>query len=301
MDGLFRTLKPLRPPQSGKNYRAKRPVEHASNGSAMIYSHTQIALYLRCPRSYRYRYLDGWREKETRAAMVFGRCFEQALAAYFHGNDCTAALFKEWGAFRDTPFEYKKGETWDRLVHQGVHLLERFAQDNRVRIGCPESALQVKLTRQLPGDNQFVAYIDALGELDGQSCLIDWKTTTSRYPEEPKGLLSLDPQLICYSWISGISDVALVVFVRKNHPEIQYLKAVITEEQRREYGRLVETTIGQIEAVQFPSHSGIRFPQNGCTSCPHLGLCLGNQELISANLIRKPGASDLDWLNELVD
>jgi len=267
----------------------------------MIYSHTQIAQYLRCPRSYRHRYLDGWREKETRAAMVFGRCFEKALAAYFQENDCTAALFKEWGAFRDTAFEYKKGESWDRLVHQGVHLLERFAQDDRVRIHNPESDLQVKLARELPTDNEFVAYIDALGELDGKRCLIDWKTTTSRYSEDPDGLLSLDPQLICYSWISGISNVAFVVFVRKNHPEIQYLKAAITEEQRREYGRLVETTIGQIEAGQFPPHSGIRFPQNGCMSCPHLGLCLGNQGLISTNLIRKPGASDLDWLDELVD
>ena len=44
---------------------------------------------------------------------------------------------------------------------------------------------------------------------------VDWKTTTARYPEEPQGLLALDPQLICYSWMSGISDVALVVFVRK--------------------------------------------------------------------------------------
>ena len=46
----------------------------------VTYSYTQISQYLRCPRSYRYRYLDGWREKDTRAAMVFGRCFETALA-----------------------------------------------------------------------------------------------------------------------------------------------------------------------------------------------------------------------------
>ena len=148
-------------------------------------------------------------------------------------------------------------------------------------------------------NNEFVSYIDALGELDGTPCVIDWKTTTSRYPEEPEGLLSLDPQLICYSWISGIPEVAVVVFVRKNQPEIQYLRATISEEQRREYGRLVETTIAQIEAGQFVSHSGIRFPQNGCVSCPHLGLCLNNQPLIDANLIRRPGASDLDWLNDL--
>jgi len=267
----------------------------------MIFSHTQISQYLRCPRSYRYRYLDGWREKETRAAMAFGRCFEKALAAYFTGEDCAAALFKEWGAFRDAPFEYKKGESWDRLVHQGVHLLERFAQDDRVKIPRPEQDLQVKMSRPLPDGNEFVAYIDALGELDGTSCLIDWKTTASRYPEEPAGLLSLDPQMICYSWISGIPDVALVIFVRKHLPEIQYLKTSITEEQRREYGRLVGATVSQIESGMFPPHSGIRFPQNGCVSCSHLGLCLGSQELITANLIRKPGASNLDWLDELVD
>ena len=266
----------------------------------MIYSYTQISHYLRCPRSYRYRYLDGWREKDTRAAMVFGRCFEKALGAYFEQQDCTAALFKEWGAFRDTPFEYRKGDSWDRLVHQGVHLLEKFIREDRIRIPHPKQNLQIKKLRSL-GDNEFVSYIDAIGELDGKRCLIDWKTTTSRYSEGPEGLLSLDPQLICYSWITGIPDVAFVVFVRKQLPEIQYLKATISEEQRKDFGRLVETTIDQLESGHFSSHSGIRFPQNGCVSCPHLGLCLGNQQLIETNLIRRPGASDLDWLDELTD
>jgi len=267
----------------------------------MIYSYTQISHYLRCPRSYRYRYLDGWREKDTRAAMVFGRCFEKALGAYFEQRDCTEALFKEWGVFRDTRFEYRKGESWDRLLHQGVHLLEKFVREGRVCIPRPKENLQLKITRTLERGSEFVSYVDAIGELDGKSCLIDWKTTTRRYSAEPEGLLSLDPQLICYSWISGIPDVALVVFVRKQAPEIQYLKTTISEEQRKEFGRLVEATIDQLESGHFSSHSGIRFPQNGCVSCPHLGLCLDNQQLIETNLIRRPGASDLDWLDELVD
>ena len=33
----------------------------------------------------------------------------------------------------------------------------------------------------------------------------------------------------------------------------------------------------------------------------HLGLCLDNKEMVNINLIRKPGASDLDWLDELLD
>src|SRR5229473_1907315 len=122
----------------------------------------------------------------------------------------------------------------------------------------------------------------------------------SRYPDGPEGLLSLDPQLVCYSWISGIPDVALVVFVRKHAPEIQYLRASISEEQRQEFGRLAEITINQIEAGHFSPHSGIRFPQNGCVSCSHLGLCLNNEQLVAANLIRSAGASDLDWLDEIL-
>jgi hypothetical protein len=166
--------------------------------------------------------------------MLFGRCFEKALESYFCGDDCSTALHREWGAYRDTPFAYKKGESWDRLLHQGVHLLECFARDNRIRIPRPPENLQLKVVRDLPAANQFVAYIDAVGELDGTRCLMDWKATTSRYPEAPTGLLTLDPQLICYSWMTGISDVALVVFIRKHQPEIQYLKTSISEDQRRE-------------------------------------------------------------------
>jgi hypothetical protein len=269
--------------------------------AAVIYSFTQISQYLRCPRSYRYRYLDGWRDRDTRAAMAFGRCFETALAAYFSGQDSTAVLFKEWNAYHDAPLEYGKGDSWDKLLHQGIHLLHKFGQDGRVQIRHPQKNLQLKATRALANGNEFVAYIDAIGQVDGQGCLIDWKTTASRYQEEPEGLLALDPQLICYSWITGVRQVALVVFVRKHLPEIQYLKTTITDEQCRQFGELVESTVSQIEAGGFLPHSGIRFPMNGCTSCPHLGLCLGNQHFVDSKLMRRPGASDLDWLDQFAD
>ena len=45
----------------------------------MLYSFTQLSQYLGCPKRYRYRYIDGWKEKDTRAGMLFGRAFENAL------------------------------------------------------------------------------------------------------------------------------------------------------------------------------------------------------------------------------
>jgi hypothetical protein len=43
--------------------------------------------------------------------------------------------------------------------------------------------------------------------------------------------------------MTGISEAAQVVFVRKRLVEIQYLRTTITDEQRREFGHLVEDTI----------------------------------------------------------
>ncbi len=189
----------------------------------MTYSYTQISQYLTCPRRYRHRYLDGWQEKDTRAAMLFGRAFERALAAFFLRQDAAAALFQEWKPYQDQKLEYSHGDSWDRMLEQGIQLLDRFCQDDRVRIRQPRRNLQIKIVRPLSGQNEFVAYIDAI----------------------------------------------------------------------------VESTIRQIEGAQFLPHSGIRFPQNPCSSCPYIGLCLGRQELVEAALIRRPGAEQLDWLDEL--
>jgi hypothetical protein len=267
----------------------------------MMYSFTRISQYLRCPRLYRYKYLDGWVEKDSRASMIFGRCFENAVGAYFRKEDATSVFFQEWDRYRDAGLEFGTNESWDKLFHGGVRLLECFVQHDRVNIPRPQESLQLKVLKTLPGGNTFISYIDAIGEIDGQKRIIDWKTTTSRYPEQPEGLLALDPQLICYSWMTGIHEVALVVFVRKTIPEIQYLRAYITAEQWQEYEQVVYSAISQIEAGDFPPHGGIRFPQSTCLGCSHLGICLDNRQLINSKLTRKTGAASLDWLEQLVD
>jgi hypothetical protein len=268
-------------------------------GGKVTYSYTQISQYLTCPRRYRHRYLDGWQEKDTRAAMLFGRAFEQALSAHFLREDAAAVLFREWSLYQNQGLHYSKGDTWDRMLQQGIQLLDRFCQEDRIRIRRPRHELQVKFTRPVSGTNDFVAYVDAIGKLDGEGCLLEWKTTSSRYSEEPCGVLALDPQLICYSWMTGISQVAQIVFVRKRLVEIQYLRTTITDEQRREFGQLADDTIRRIESAHFLPHSGVRFPQNPCSSCPYVGLCLGKPQMTEARLVRRPGAENLAWLDEL--
>src|SRR5438105_10501355 len=129
----------------------------------MTYSYTQISQYLTCPRRYRHRYLDGWQEKDSRAAMLFGRAFEQALGAYFRREDPAVALYKEWAAYQQQPLHYSERDSWDRMLEQGIQLLERFCQEDRVHVRQPRRNLQVKLVRPLAKGNDFVAYVDAIG------------------------------------------------------------------------------------------------------------------------------------------
>jgi PD-(D/E)XK nuclease superfamily len=226
----------------------------------MTYSYTQIGQYLTCPRRYRHRYLDGWKEKDTRAAVFFGRAFELALSAYFRREDPGEVLFREWSAYKTQDLLFSKQDNWDRMLSQGIMLLTRFCQDDRVRITQPMRNLQIKVARAI-GRNQFVSYVDAIGKLDGIRCLLEWKTSSSRYPEQPEGLLALDPQLVCYSWMTGVSEVAQVVFVRKSLSEIQYLKTTITEKQREEFGVWLRTPFGESNQRNFYPTVESAFPR----------------------------------------
>jgi hypothetical protein len=95
--------------------------------------------------------------------MRFGRAFEQALSAYFRRDDPGAMLFGEWAAHKDSKLEYSNGATWDRMPQEGIQLLERFAQDDRVRIREPRKNLQIKFTRSHSQGNDSIAYVDAIG------------------------------------------------------------------------------------------------------------------------------------------
>src|ERR1700691_3540461 len=120
-----------------------RSVSREEEGIAMNYSYSQISQYLTCPRRYRHRYLDGWQEKDVRAAMLFGRAFEQALAALFRHEDPAVVLYEQWIAYKHLDLVYPARDTWDNMLQQGVQLLERFVQDGRVKIDRPKTHQQM--------------------------------------------------------------------------------------------------------------------------------------------------------------
>ncbi len=131
---------------------------------------------------------------------------------------------------------YAELDSWDRMLQQGVQLLERFCQEDRVRIRQPRRNLQIKFVRPLSEGNDSVAYVDALGQLDDRGCLLEWKTTSSRYPEQPEGLLAgllaLDPQLVCYTLQSSSCLIPDLVIAR---PFPSALTTMVFDHSRRRW------------------------------------------------------------------
>jgi len=80
--------------------------------------------------------------------------------------------------------------------------------------------------------------------------------------------------------------VCLVNFVGKREPEIQYLHARIRKRQWRAFDRTLGTLVSDMEARIFYPRSGIRYSNNQCLNCSHLGLCLHQKRLVEANLTR---------------
>jgi hypothetical protein len=127
---------------------------------------------------------------------------------------------REWAVFRDAPLESRQGKLGPPSPPGNSPAREICSGGSRP--DSPAESKSASQTQQSASRKQRARCVHR-----------------SRYREQPNGLLALDPQLICYSSMCGIPDVALVVFERKSHPEIQYLKATISEATPgiRPYGR----------------------------------------------------------------
>ncbi len=265
----------------------------------MTYSYTQISQYLSCPRRYKHRYLDGWKEKDTRAAMLFGRAFEQAVGAYFQRQDAAAVLYREWSHCRTAVSTIPSGTAGT---------------------ACCNRACSCSIAS--PRTTGFASA--SLGATCRSSSPSPWPGRTTSWPTSMPSESSTAPAACssgrplpaairrnlpdCWPWI-------LSWFAIPGSPGSQtWLRWCLSASGWSRFSTSgppsatnsakssaiwSRTRSGRIEAAEFLPHSGIRFPQNPCTSCPYIGLCLGRPDLTEAALVRRPGADDLGWLDEL--
>lgn len=201
-----------------------------------------------CPKKYYLQKILGWKEKENKAAFALGRAFETAVQHY-HENNATGYIERfhsEWAQHApNTELRYTKVEKdWSQCLRIGTDWLRLYAirqPSLPIPIGAATIFQREIYKEVFPGDPIYgeiedggkldcIAYVEPshpmLPKLDWKPeygplrpLIVDYKTAGQDFPQT-YGIAAFDIQLRRYSWLSGIRDVALAVFVKKS-PKLQ--------------------------------------------------------------------------------
>jgi hypothetical protein len=184
-----------------------------------------------CPRKYYLERVQGWSEKQERAAMKFGIALEAGVTFWHQRGQDTATAVAEfvrlWGEYKDKPYIYSKPEKdWESMCMTGSELIKLYAIKYPTlpyTVPNPKDAFQVcEPFEVFPGTKlagiEFTSYIDMMVErkADGAPEIVDIKTSGKDIPE----LTMLDPQLRSYSWVKKKVPWVAFLWFRKMGREI---------------------------------------------------------------------------------
>jgi hypothetical protein len=193
-----------------------REVNNASSSS--------LDTFRLCRRKFKLSRIDGWKQKDRKASLEFGKCLEAGLQFYFQNGlkpgDGADEFRRLWSKFIDQPLTYTDQEgDWANLNRVGVEGLRLF-EVTLPNLPIKNPKFQLNYEKKLwPGDPVYghlgyTAFIDILSTLDDATRLIiDVKTAKSSLDITPN-MISLDGQLRKYAWVSGITEVGFLNFVK---------------------------------------------------------------------------------------
>jgi hypothetical protein len=182
-----------------------------------------------CRRKFRLSKIDGWREKDKKASLEFGKCVESAIQ-FYHENGLKPGeavseferLWLKWSENKELVYTAQENNFFD-LYTMGKEMLKLY-EIMLPSLPIKSPKFQLQFSKPLwPGTNlgelTFLGYIDILSTLeDGSRVIIDVKTAKTALDATP-GMLSMDGQLRKYAWVSGIRDVGFLNFVKSGHPD----------------------------------------------------------------------------------
>ena len=197
------------------------------------------------PKKYFLQKVMGWKEKDNKARFQLGKAFETAIQ-HHHENNGEGAIERfvtEWTANKDNKeLQYTKTEKdWETCLRAGTEALKLYIirqPSLPIPMGA-QTIFQREFSKEVfPGDPNYgeiedagkldiIAYVEPehpmLPKLNWKPeygplrpLIVDIKTSGIDFPEQ-YGLAAYDVQLRRYSWLSGIRDVALLVWVKKGH------------------------------------------------------------------------------------
>jgi CRISPR/Cas system-associated exonuclease Cas4 (RecB family) len=228
----------------------------------MMLSHSKVNRYDFCPRAYRYYYVEGWKPKVKKPALLFGEAVDGALSAFFKiGNDPVKIFEAAWLALKESPVKWGRRNRWEGFFDIGKKILVRFVSEEALRFTeVAPQYVQRRLTANLDGFT-VVGYPDLYSRVDGRFTLVDFKTAQSSYnPDE----VQLSEQLTAYWWL-----------LLANGLPVERVAFCVYQEKLR----LMTADIGQ---GRFPKKTSSCGQWGGCEYLP---LCLGHEVRVRDTLM----------------
>lgn len=241
------------------------------------HSYSAGMTYDACAYKYYLQKILGWQEKNTRARFEFGKAIENAVQWYHehNGEGAVQRFIEEWAMHANNKeLSYTKVEKdWASCLKAGTEMI-RLYEIRQPSLPIPlggQTLFQREVSKEVfPGDPNYgeiedagkldiVAYVDPrhpmLAKLDWKPeygplrpLIVDIKAQAQDFPEQ-YGIAAYDAQLRRYSWLSGIRDVALLVFVKKAH-SIQKGSSVTLLQNVGDFKAGQEAVIAQVDKTE---------------------------------------------------
>ena len=218
-------------------------------------SYSQINTYMMCPLRYRFHYIDQIEPPFVSAALAFGSCIHEAVAAFhqscLEGDLLTPSQLIDvysqvWSSHsNERPVRFFNGESEEKLAAKAKGILEvycdSFDPQAQSIIGI-EEPFEIDLGKRIP---PLVGWIDAI-ELapDGSVSIVDLKTAARRYSEQT---VHSNLQLTCYSLgaqalgFNGDMHLRLDVLLKTESPELIRYETARTDEDQTRFLKLVKS------------------------------------------------------------
>jgi hypothetical protein len=199
------------------------------------------------PYKYWLHRIQGWKEKDNKAALLFGRALEDAIEFYHQtsGKMGEEEFIRLWSLIRDKELTYTKKEgNWESLMRAGREMLRLYA----IRLpSLPipmDTIFQRQFTKEVfPGDPkfggiEFFSKLDMITHVDPKHPMLtpmEWKPEYGIYRpmivdmktsgidlDDTPGIVKHDLQLRMYAWARGVEtygfiDVAFLWFKKCLH------------------------------------------------------------------------------------
>ncbi len=246
-------------------------------------SASQLSTYARCPRKFRYRYLDNAEPEFRGVGLALGSVVHGAAQWWFERKrdgaeptmkeamdivraDFAAAIHDglRWGAW--TPNDLRTQA--ERLVRT---FIEKFGE---LHVEATEQRFELSLYDPETGESATRPLVGYFDFSLGAGRVLELKTARSDYtPLDLTTSLQFAAYLMALDQQSESAELDLVVLIKNRVPRIQRIKLHPNARSERWFLRAATDIERSIHAGLFPPAPGF-----GCASCEYQRRCLGAME-----------------------